>query len=175
MSHRLMRWISRTDRFISFGRQLELYPPFFMMRIKVLEFSNSGRVIRVRLPLNAFSKNPGGTMFGGYQACLADPIPAFMCVRVFPNYWVATRHMEIDFRHAARADLELRFEVSPEKEEEIRQELVEKGRSTPTFKFAMHLPDGQIATEVTNTVALRPIGYVKPRSKKADAFDTMDA
>ena len=78
---------------------LELYPPFMPMRIKVLEISDHWRNVRILLPLNARSRNPGGVMFGGYQAALADPIAALACARVFPGYSVWTRAMAISFDH----------------------------------------------------------------------------
>ena len=64
---------------------LEMYPPFVPMRIEVLEIANGWRNVRIRLPLNAMSRNPGGVMFGGYRAALADPIAALACARVFPG------------------------------------------------------------------------------------------
>ena len=74
---------------------------FVPMRIKVLEISDDWRTVRIRLPLNAMSRNPGGVMFGGYQAALADPIAALACARVFPGYSVWTRAMT-DFLRSRR-------------------------------------------------------------------------
>ena len=45
----------------------------------------------MKLPLNTVSRNPGGVMFGGYQAALADPIAALACSRIFPGYSCWTR------------------------------------------------------------------------------------
>ena len=109
IGQRLMQYFSAA-RFISDARRLEIYPPFFLMRIKVLEVSDDWRHIRIRLPLNSFSRNPGGVMFGGYQAALADPIAAVSCARVFPGYSVWTRAMCIDFERGGSTDLELRFD-----------------------------------------------------------------
>jgi hypothetical protein len=54
-------------RWLPDGRLLEFYPPFLAMRIKVLEVSPQWRKVRIRLPLNTISRNPGGVMFGGFQ------------------------------------------------------------------------------------------------------------
>ena len=81
-------------KFLSEGRRFELYPPFFMMRIKVLEIGDGWRRVRIRLPLNSISRNPGGVMFGGYQASLADPIAAIACSRVFPGHSVYAARIE---------------------------------------------------------------------------------
>lgn len=146
-------------RFLSPARRLELFPPFFMMRVKVLHLSEDWRDVRLRLPLNALSKNMGGSMFGGNQASLADPIPALACARLFPGHAVWTRALKLDFRRPGETDLELRFRFEPAVEERIREDLARKGRSTPSFEFGYHLADGRLCTVVHNTVAIRPRGY----------------
>lgn len=156
----LLRFIANL-RFLSEARRLELYPPFLVMRIKILELSDNWRHIRIRLPLNAFSRNLGGTMFGGSQAALADPIAALACARVFPGYSVWTRAMEIDFQKGGDTDLELRFDLSPEQEADIAAQLAAQGRATPTFEYGFYLRDGSRCSLIRNTVAIRPKGYVK--------------
>ena len=157
-----------TSSFLSDARRMELYPPFFLMRVKVLEISEHWRKIRMRLPLNTISRNPGGVMFGGYQAALADPIAALVCARVFPGYAPWTRAMNIEFRHGGSTDLELRFSMDPEQEKQIRAELAERGRATPTFEYGFYLADGTQCTYIKNTVAIRPRGYVKATTPPAD-------
>lgn len=147
---------------LSDRRRLELYPPFRQMRVRVLEFAPTGRRIRLRLPLTRLSRNPGGSMFGGYQAALADPVAPIACVRLFPGYSVWTRRLDVDFRHQGNTDLELRFEFPAQLEASIRRELEEQGRSTPTFSYAFYTADGNLCTEVRCTVAIRPKGYRKP-------------
>lgn len=158
----LSRFIRRL-RFLSEKKRLELFPAFWLMRIKVLEIANNGRVIRVRLPLNQLSRNMGGFMFGGAQASLADPIAAIACARVFPGYSVWTRALTLDFLHEGRSDLELRFIFNPEQEAAIRQELAEHGRSTPRFEYGYYLTDGTLCTQIRNTVAIRQQGYKRPK------------
>lgn len=160
---KLLRFIANL-RFLPETRRLELYPPFFLMRVKVLEARNNWRYMRIRLPLNAFSRNPGGVIFGGYQASLADPIAALACVRVFPGYSIWTRAMTIDFRREGNTDLELRFEMTAGQEAEIAGDLEKLGRSTPTFEYGYYLSDGTLCTLVKNTVAIRPKGYLKATS-----------
>lgn len=157
---RILRFLANA-KFLSERRRLELYPPFFMMRIKVLEMRDNWRFVRFRLPLNAFSKNLSGAMFGGYQACLADPIAALVCARVFPGHSVWTRAMTIDFQQGGSTDLELRFALDPAQEAAIQAELAARGRATPTFEYGYYLTDGTRCTVIYNTVAIRPKGYVK--------------
>lgn len=164
---RMIRGLWRL-RGVSDKRKIELYPPFFLMRVKVLEIRDNWRFVRLKLPLNTFSKNPGGVMFGGYQAALADPVAALACARVFPGYSVWTRAMNVDFQIGGGTDLELRFEFPPDMEESIAKELEERGRATPTFEYGFYLADGRCCTVIHNTVAIRPKGYVKATTPGAD-------
>ena len=74
--------------FLSPRRRLEWYPPFWFMRVKVLELADDWSTVRLRLPLTVFSRNMGDSMFGGYQTAVADPIAALACVNRFPGFEV---------------------------------------------------------------------------------------
>jgi acyl-coenzyme A thioesterase PaaI-like protein len=157
------------SKILSDARLLELYPPFVPMRIKVLEISDNWRAVRILLPLNARSRNPGGVMFGGWQAALADPVAALACARVFPGYSVWTRAMTISFDHGGNSDLEMRFSLTPEQEQVVRMELERDGRSTPTFEYAYVRKDGVRCTLIRNTVAIRPKGYRRATTPPASS------
>lgn len=159
----------RSLPFLSARQRLQWFPPFFLMRVKVLELSADWRVVRLRLPLNAFSRNMGDSMFGGYQASLADPIAALACARRFPGHEIWTRAMTIDFVAEGTSDLELRFEFDPAIEQKIRADLAERGRSTPQFEYGFYRRDGTLCSRVTNIVAIRPKGYVAPSAKLGSA------
>ncbi|MBD3671132.1 MAG: PaaI family thioesterase [Gammaproteobacteria bacterium] len=157
-----MRWMRflRRLKFIRQERRIEWYPPFWLMRIKVLELGD-WRHLRIRLPLTAISKNMGGAMFGGYQAALADPIAALACNELFPGYSVFTRKLSLDFRLPGDSDLELRFDFPEAVEARIKSELEDKGRSNPEFEYGLYRSDGTLCTLVHCTVAMRPLGYRK--------------
>lgn len=166
LMQRLMKFVARS-RILPDARLLELYPPFVPMRIKVLEISENWRTVRILLPLNARSRNPGGVMFGGYQAALADPIAALACARVFPGYSVWTRAMSISFDHGGTSDLEMRFALTPAQEQDIRIGLQNEGRATPTFEYGYVRNDGVCCTVIRNTVAIRPRGYKRATTPPA--------
>jgi acyl-coenzyme A thioesterase PaaI-like protein len=166
LMQRFMQFMSRA-RILTDARLLEMYPPFVPMRIKVLEIADGWRNVRIRLPLNALSRNPGGVMFGGWQAALADPIAALACARVFPGFSVWTRAMSISFDHGGNSDLEMRFCLTPKQEAAIRIELDRDGRSTPTFEYAYVRADGVCCTIIRNTVAIRPRGYKRASTPPA--------
>ncbi len=169
LMQRFMKFVASSG-IVPDARLLELYPPFMPMRIKVLEIAEDWRTVRILLPLNARSRNPGGVMFGGYQAALADPIAALACARVFPGYSVWTRAMTISFDHGGNSDLEMRFSLTPEQEEAIRMRArsarVAPRRHSNTAtsarmvcaarSFATRLRYGRAATNVRPRHRLRP-------------------
>ena len=105
-------------------------------------------------------------MYGGYMASLADPVAALACVKRFPDYAVWTRTMHIDFVSPGTSDLELRFEFDPAIAVQIRDDLAARGRSTPQFVYGFYRQDGVLCSRITNTVAIRPKGYVAPAVSK---------
>ncbi len=140
------------------ARRLTWYPPFRALRVQVLELGDDWRAVRLLLPL-AVNRNPGGGMFGGAMACVADPIAALACSRVFSGYRVWTRELALDFVHEARSDMELRFVFEAEQERAIREELVRRGRATPAFEYAFFDRSGRACVHVRCRVAIRPGGY----------------
>lgn len=155
--------------FLSPRRRLEWYPPFWLMRVKVLELDERWQTVRLRLPLTAISRNMGDSMFGGYQASLADPVAALACARRFPGYSVWTRSMTIDFVAEGNTDLELCFEFDPAVEQQIREDLARKGRSTPCFEYGFFREDGVRCTHIINTVAIRPTDYIARKLRSSSA------
>lgn len=161
----LRRFIWNTD-LLSDKKRIEWFPAFLLMRIKVLDLDPNWRQIKIRLPHSWIATNIGGSLFGGFQACLADPIAAMACMRNFPGYAIWTRSLQLDFKEQGLSDLELRFNLSPESEQAIRKELASKGRSTPKFEYGYYQADGSLCTLIHASVAIRPAGYKKSKNGK---------
>lgn len=150
--------------FLSPERKLALYPPFRAMGVRVLEYRRDPVMLRLKLPLNWRSRNSGGSMFGGWQTALADPIAPMACLMAFDGVHVWTRKLEVDFRRPGNSDLELRFEMSPARRAGIAAELTEKGRADPVFEYGLYRADGELCSQVHCTVAIRPEGY-RPKKR----------
>jgi len=111
--------------------------------------------VTLRLPLTAFSRNMGGSMFGGYQAAIADPIAPVACARQFPGYTVWTRALSMEFDLPGNSALELRFEFDEQIKSTIREDLARDGRSNPLFEYGLYREDGVRCTRVRCRVAIR--------------------
>lgn len=149
----------RRARFLSTRRRVEWYPPFWLMGVKVIELDDDWAHVHLRLPLNAFSRNLGNAMFGGYQAAIADPIAAIACAKQFPGCSVWTRELSLDFEYPGDTPLELRFDFSADIKEKISLDIDRKGRSTPEFEYGLYRSDGVRCTRILCRVAIRPSGY----------------
>ena len=135
--------------------RLESYPPFKSMQIKVLELDERWQRVRILLPLTERNCNPGGTMFGGAMASLADPIAALACAKRFPDYTVWTKSLTVDFLHPGNGDLQLLFEFPVTAMETIEQELSQRGACTPEFEYGFYL-DEKLCCRIHCKVAIRP-------------------
>ena len=140
---------------LSDQKKIEYLPFFWLMRIKVLELSPDWRFIKIRLPHSWIATNPGGSLFGGFQACLADPIAAMACKKIFPDYTVLTGSLQLDFKKQGRSDLDLIFHFPLETEQKIQADLTKKGRSTPVFEYAYYQQDGSLCTFIKAIIAIR--------------------
>ena len=153
-----MRFPEFVRRRLPAAQRLSWYPPFRAMRIRVLSLSGDWRHVRILLPLR-HNCNPGGSMFGGAVACLADPVAALVCNRLFPGHRLWTRDLSLDFVREGRSDLELRFDIDPQQERQVAEELAARGRATPEFEFGFFDTGGRECVRVRTRVAIRPIDY----------------
>lgn len=141
------------------AQRLQCSPALRPLGIRVSELSPDWRRVRITLPLQGRNRNPGGSMFGGAIAALADPVAALACARLFTGQPVWTRAMTVDFRREGRSDLELRFDFDPALESAIRAELKRRGRATPVFEYGFYDTQNRLCALVRNKVAIRPAGY----------------
>lgn len=161
----ILRFLTKL-KFLSPAKRIEYYPPFWLMRVKVLELADDFSRVRIKLPLTMFSRNMGNAMFGGHQASLADPIPALACAKKFPGYSVWTRSLSVDFIREGNSHLELKFDFPEQAFNEIAHELNQNGKSTPTFELGIYREDGKMCTRISNTVAIRQRGYSVEKPSK---------
>jgi acyl-coenzyme A thioesterase PaaI-like protein len=167
---RMIRSFARTT-WLSEARKIELYFPFLFMRVKVVHLDRDWRRVVLKLPLTSLSRNANGVLFGGFQAMLADPVAALACARRFREHACFTRAMTIDFARAGDSDLELKFEFTEADEAKIAKELKETGRSTPVFTYGFYNSRNELVSKITNTVAIRPVGYTKKPDRAASPAD----
>lgn len=145
-----------SEQNLSAAQRLEAFPPFHNMGIKVLDFVADWQIVRLLLPFTSQNKNPGGTMFGGAIASLADPIAALACVYRFPGYAVWTKSLTVDFVKPGSSDLQLLFEFPSSASAEISDKLAKNSAADHTFYYGLYLNDSSLCARISCVVALRP-------------------
>lgn len=125
------------------------------MGVKVKSVSDDRRNIVLELPFRWYSKNLHGTMFGGFIAAVADPVPAITCAEVFPGLEVWTKKVAVDFLKPGRGPLQLKFEISDSDYRTIAAGLAASGKVRHEFEFFFWDRNHAKVAHVINTVHLR--------------------
>lgn len=145
------------------GKMLAFYPPFALMGVKVLHSHANPARLSVRLPLSWRSSNPSGSMFGGFQSAVADPIAPILCLmmleastQIESPMHVWTRHLELDYFAPLDDDLLIDFTISETEQSAIEAELKSNGRADPLFTFDIcRAHDGRACTRVKTVVTIK--------------------
>lgn len=134
---------------------LEYYPPFLFIGVKASHISNDKRKVTLRIPLRWYSKNLHGTMFGGFIAAVADPVPAIMCTELLPHVEVWTKKLEVDFLKPARSSIEMRVEITQQDLDTITAGLEAAGKIQHAFEFYFYDGAENKIAHAKNTVHFR--------------------
>jgi acyl-coenzyme A thioesterase PaaI-like protein len=148
---------------------LNLYPPFFFNRIRIVEMGPGCRTCRVRIKKSLFTRNLQGTTFGGTIYSAADPIYAMLLWQILAREgWVTqawVRTSRIHFTRAAATDLELDFVLSDGDVHDALVTLNEHGRFSRVLKTSAVDREGRVCAEIETEVYMRvprPEQHQKP-------------
>lgn len=103
---------------------VNLFPVFRRMGGRVTYISGDLKEVRMKLPLNLFSRNYVGTIYGGCMFGAADGMYMVMLINLLgPEYIVWDKSGSIQFRKPGRTTLYARFIITDDRLNEIRSEL----------------------------------------------------
>lgn len=137
-------------------RLISFYPPFLGAGIRARRIPG-GWESSIRLGL--FNRNYFGTHFGGSLYSMCDPFFALILAeRLGTDYLVWDKAATIRFLRPGRGRVRARFEISPERIEEIRGEVETQRKSEPVFTAL-------VVNESQETVAaIDKVLYVRRRA-----------
>lgn len=149
-------------------RLLNLYPPFFFNRIRVLEIDDDFLRVRVRVARSVFTRNLQGTTFGGTIYAAADPIFAVMYWQVFAHrgerLMVWLRSAAVRYLAPAETALTLDFRLESRHIDDALRGLDDRGRWRRTHVVEAIDEVGTVCARIETEVYLR-----RPRSPQRDA------
>jgi len=138
---------------------LNLYPPLFCQRIRILDIAPGYTACRARVAKSVLTRNLFGTTFGGTIFAAADPMYAIL-------YWQALarrgrsvqawlKSARIEYRKPAATALTLQFELSAKDLTDAESALDRDGRFARTFRTEAVDTEGEVCVVVETEVVLR--------------------
>lgn len=133
-------------------RLLNLYPPYFLQRIVVVDVAEDFCRVRVRLQRSLLTRNLNGTAFGGSIYAAADPIYALMYWQALARRGLALQTWlmasRVQYRKPAAAALTFDFELTASDLDAAQAELQQRGKSVRTHRVEARDPHGQVCAEL---------------------------
>jgi acyl-coenzyme A thioesterase PaaI-like protein len=139
--------------------RVNAYPPYVGAGVHVTHIAPDLRVVEVRMRLWPWNRNYVGAHFGGSLFAMADPFFMIMLIELLgPGYVVWDKTGTIRFRRPGRGTVRARFEIPPERVEEIRRAVDAEGKAMPTFRVDVVDEGGETVAEVEKLLSVRKRG-----------------
>src|SRR5215472_11665969 len=133
-----------------------VWGPFLLTGIRVIRVSEDMRSVDVRMALRPWNRNYVGTHFGGSLFAMADPWFMVLLIELLgPSYSVWDKTGTIRFRKPGRGTVRARFEIPPERVEEIRRAIDTGGKVEPVFIARITDGAGESVAEVEKLLSVR--------------------
>jgi acyl-coenzyme A thioesterase PaaI-like protein len=143
-------------RKLRFQLLLNLYPPYLGAGVRVTHVADDFRRVDVRMSLHRWNRNYVGTHFGGSLFAMADPFFMLMLIELLGrDYVVWDKAGTIRFRKPGRGTVRARFEIPPERVDEIRRAADAGGKVEPTFAVSIVDEQGEVVAEVEKLLSVR--------------------
>jgi acyl-coenzyme A thioesterase PaaI-like protein len=135
-------------------RLLNLYPPYLGAGVRIRELGPFG--FESSMALHPWNRNYFGTHFGGSLYSMCDPFFALILARnLGPGYVVWDKSATIRFKKPGVGVVSARFEISPERVEEIRREVAERRKLEPAFTTEVRDAQGEVIAQVEKLLYVR--------------------
>ena len=125
------------------------YPMYFGTGGKILFWSGDSREVHLRLRRNPWTYNYVGTIFGGSMFAASDPFYMLMLLRILGRQYVVwDKSASIRFRKPGRTTLYMRYELTDDVIDSIRQDIATNGQTERTFTLRWVDKDGTVYAEI---------------------------
>ena len=152
LRRRALRWL------------VNLWGPYLLSGISLTHLADDLSGAEVRMRLRPWNRNYVGTHFGGSLFAMCDPWFMILLQECLgPGYVVWDKSASIRFRRPGRGTVRARFEVTPERVEEIRRAADAEGRVEPIFTARVTDEAGELVAEVEKRLWVRRRGQAGDR------------
>lgn len=138
------------------AKLINFYLPLWGANIKISDCNEDLNWFQVQLTLNRWNKNIMGTHFGGSLYAMCDPFYMWILMEnLGKDFIVWDKAATIHFKKPGTGTVTAEFEISKEIIENIRKEVIEKGKNDYFFSSVVKNEKGQVIAEVDKTVYVR--------------------
>ncbi len=142
-------------------RILNLWPPYLGSGIRVLEFSDDWRYVKVKLKKGKLNTNYFGTAYGGSLFSMTDPFYVLMLSNLLGrDYIVWDKGASIKYIAPGTTHVFCEFNLSEKLIDEIKQHADNNEKHEPEFEVDVFDLNGNIVAKVFKKI------YIKRKNKK---------
>lgn len=135
---------------------MRFWPPYFGAGIRVTRAAADLTWLEVEMKLHWWNKNFVGTQFGGSLYSMTDPFLMLMFIeRLGKDYIVWDKAATIRFKKPGKGTVRVRFELSNEQLEKIKDQVDQEGKIEPVFQVQIFDEAGEIIAEVEKVIYVR--------------------
>lgn len=139
-----------------FRLMMNLWPPFWGLRIHILWIAPDYRKLTVRMKLSSTNKNYVGTHFGGGLFSMCDPFYVVMLLNVIGNdYVVWDKAAAIQYVSPGRGTVFAKFHITDEQLAEIIEKTAHGDKFEPIYRVNVVDTAGKIVAIVDKTLYIR--------------------
>jgi acyl-coenzyme A thioesterase PaaI-like protein len=158
--------VPKNLRAATLRRLINLWPPFLINSIRVLELSDDWSRATVRLGLRFWNRNYVGTQFGGNLFAMTDPFWMLLTMhRLGRRYLVWDKAGAIDFVAPGKDDVFAHFVLEESVVEELRAAAADGSKVLRWFEVEVRHADGSVVARVRKQLYVR----LKPAERPAAA------
>ncbi len=133
--------------------RLNLYLPFRMSGARVVCVSSDEHDVKIKLPLNIFTRNHVGTTFGGSIYSAIDGIFGILLFRhLSPEYLAVLKACTVRYKRPGKGTLYATISISKDDFNSIRKELKSKSSTERVFKFDIVDQEDVVCAEFSPTI-----------------------
>jgi hypothetical protein len=137
-------------------RWMNLWPPFLGSGICVTRLDQDWRAIDVELRTHWWNRNYVGTHYGGSLYSMTDPFYMLMLIEnLGRDYIVWDKSAVIRFRRPGRGTVTARFRLTPERLDDIREQMHKAEKLDCTLAVEVQDESGEVVAEVQKVVQVR--------------------
>ena len=134
-------------------KAVNLWPPFVGAGIRLKTLTADFRFARVEMKLTTLNTNYVGVHFGGSLYSMTDPWYMLMVMdNLGREYVVWDKAARIQFKRPGKGLVHAEFTVTESLIEEIKSEVLEKGKTEKELQVEVKNSEGQIVALVDKTI-----------------------